>query len=333
MALKTKAQLLSELTARVRSGGSGGQTTAQDLRDFLTSLTAEVYARDEAPHISVSLPPVYATDGLGAVVYQGGSLYEAILAVSGGAGLILCFTNVSLDLPDDNLSKEVVLPISTTIICHYGILSLQHNTLTLTDRCRLVQARVQLGTIRSNYGALDARTPKYEGGVSYDVPLDVETGCYLIAEGVDFSGVTKPWLMRTSAEDPPTSAPGTGVLRGTTQLYVRTNAPGTTVLDQRASATPAVNQVELHLEFEALPSGVGQAAKEVYITAAKAGSYPTPMFDNVSQVDVIDLSDNSTQTRTNGGAWTPIVLAAGRSYRFLLTPATPAQGGAFTLTT
>ncbi|HEX8658843.1 MAG TPA: hypothetical protein VF690_14965, partial [Hymenobacter sp.] len=45
MALKSRADLLTELNAAVRSGGQGGKTTALDVRNFLTSLVDEVLTR------------------------------------------------------------------------------------------------------------------------------------------------------------------------------------------------------------------------------------------------------------------------------------------------
>ena len=42
---KSRATLLQELNASIRSDGSGGLTTAQDLRQFLTSLVDELLDR------------------------------------------------------------------------------------------------------------------------------------------------------------------------------------------------------------------------------------------------------------------------------------------------
>lgn len=214
--MERKEQLLKELETYIRSDGKGGKTTAKDLREFLSSLIDEIYARN------VSIPPICASDGDGKIVYQGSSLYDAISKVPDGAGLIMCFANVSLDLPEEKEDREVILPISTTIICHYGILTLQNNTLTLTARCRLVQARVQRGTIRSAYAGVDGNTPKFEGGVSYGVPLEVVSGA-IIVEGVSFA-YGNEWLKGT----------GKGVLRGSTFLNRIPNIGNTEVIDERA---------------------------------------------------------------------------------------------------
>lgn len=63
--MKTSAQLLAELNAAVVSGSTGQQTTAAGLRQFLTSLVAEVLARDTAnlpqPRVQVRrMPPIVA---------------------------------------------------------------------------------------------------------------------------------------------------------------------------------------------------------------------------------------------------------------------------------
>ncbi|MFD2788055.1 hypothetical protein [Hymenobacter rubripertinctus] len=49
MESKTQAQLLAELNANIRSTGNGGKTTADDVRQILTSLIEELFNRTAAP--------------------------------------------------------------------------------------------------------------------------------------------------------------------------------------------------------------------------------------------------------------------------------------------
>lgn len=91
------------------------------------------------------------------------------------------------------------------------------------------------------------------------------------------------------------------------------------------------NRVELYLEFDSLPSGVSQAQKELDVTPATAKIFTNAVFDNVYQVQITDLADNLTQIRSNEQDWLPLRLAAGHSYRFLITPVVATQSGTLVL--
>ena len=73
---KSRATLLQELNASIRSDGSGGLTTAQDLRQFLTSLVDELLDRTADAGTSV-LEFVFEADNANEItrtmgVYQAG---------------------------------------------------------------------------------------------------------------------------------------------------------------------------------------------------------------------------------------------------------------------